>query len=86
MKFTLRLENNFRPDERTLIHTGDYRVPEDMSEAMAQLAISAGAVVIKGAKETSDPASSGEPMRKRKGPAPENKARANAPENKDSLE
>lgn len=46
-------EKNWRPDESTLVHTGDYRVPQDMSEDLAQRALEEGAAVA--VDEPSDP-------------------------------
>lgn len=43
MKFRLELDQNWRPDRRRFFTPGAYRVPEDMSEADAELAIKAGA-------------------------------------------
>lgn len=44
---TIRLsERNWRPDDATLVHTGDYRVPQDMSEALAERALADGVAVL----------------------------------------
>ena len=34
--------NTWRPDARMLFHFGDYRVPQDMSEELAERAIAEG--------------------------------------------
>jgi DNA polymerase IIIc chi subunit len=39
-------EKNWRPDDRTLISTGDYRIPEDMAPELAERAIAEGAAVV----------------------------------------
>lgn len=46
MKYAIELTQNFRPDSRTLLHPGVYRIPEDMTEERAELAINAGATKI----------------------------------------
>lgn len=38
--------NNWRPDSRTLISTGDYRIPLDMSEELANRALSEGVAIV----------------------------------------
>jgi hypothetical protein len=64
-------EKNWRPDEKTLINTGYYWIPRDMSEELAKRALAEGVAVL---IEDDQP--------KKKGPAPENKVMRNAPENK----
>lgn len=39
-------EKNWRPDARTLISTGEYRIPEDMPLELAERAVSEGAAVV----------------------------------------
>jgi hypothetical protein len=39
-------EKNWRPDARTLISTGDYRIPEDMPLELAERAVAEGAAVV----------------------------------------
>lgn len=58
-------ENNWRPDAATLVSTGDYRIPEDMTQELADRAIAEGAAVLiveeqapppkAGAKQTTKP-------------------------------
>lgn len=44
---TIRLsERNWRPDDATLVHTGDYRVPQDLPEALAERALAEGVAVL----------------------------------------
>ena len=38
--------NNWRPDDRRIFHFGRYRVPLDMSEDLADLAIAEGVAVV----------------------------------------
>ncbi len=42
MKTIRFAERNWRPDAATLISAGDYRIPEDMPEELAQRALSEG--------------------------------------------
>lgn len=46
MKVIRFAERNWRPDARTLISTGDYRIPLDMSEELAERAVREGAAVV----------------------------------------
>jgi len=46
MKIIRFAERNWRPDAQTLISTGDYRIPLDMSEELAQRALAEGAAVL----------------------------------------
>lgn len=40
---TLRIpEGTWRPDDASLYHFGDYRIPQDMSEDMAKRAVAEG--------------------------------------------
>lgn len=57
MKYVIRFETNWRPDERTLLGSGDYRVPLDMSDELAQRAIAEGVAEYRDA----EPARSAEP-------------------------
>jgi hypothetical protein len=61
MRYVVELMENYRPDRNTLIMAGPYRVPEDMTDEMAERAIAHGAKRIE---------------MKAKGAAPENKLRA----------
>ena len=66
MKYLLSIPAAWRPDGVKIIHAGDWRVPEDLSEELAQRAMKeAGAVkvntVIGGAPETKGPLDSGRP-------------------------
>lgn len=52
MKVIRFAERNWRPDEGSLVSTGDYRVPEDMPEELAQRALEDGvAVLVVGGEE-----------------------------------
>jgi hypothetical protein len=67
---TIRFADNWRPDERTLIHSGDYRVPSDLSEELAQRAVEDGvAEVVKVAKPAAEPAQAAEPAAPAEKPA-----------------
>lgn len=46
MKVIRFAERNWRPDSRTLISTGDYWIPRDMSEELAERALREGAAVL----------------------------------------
>lgn len=46
MKVIRFAEKNWRPDDRTLISTGDYRIPEDMTPELARRAVEEGAAVV----------------------------------------
>jgi hypothetical protein len=68
MKYLLHIPKAYRPDGRRIVHAGNWRVPDDLSEEIAERAMKeAGAVkvntVIGGAPETKDPSVSGRPSR-----------------------
>jgi hypothetical protein len=46
MKVIRFADKNWRPNEATLISTGDYRIPEDMSLELAERAVRDGAAVV----------------------------------------
>jgi hypothetical protein len=46
MKIIRFQPNNWRPDAATLISTGDYRIPTDMSEELAERALAEGAAAL----------------------------------------
>jgi hypothetical protein len=75
MKYKIELTENFRPDKRSFYTPGTYRVPEDLSEELAEQAVNEG-----GAKRLESPAKFRPFFGKRPGigkalgPAPENKA------------
>jgi len=46
MKVIRFADKNWRPNEATLISTGDYRIPEDMSLELAERAVREGAAVV----------------------------------------
>lgn len=67
MDYEITLHDNWRPGNGRLLHPGTYRIPEDLSEEMADRAIAeAGAT----RKESQKP------------PAPANKIRGRAAETK----
>ena len=57
-------DRNWRPDDHTLIHTGAYRVGEDISEELAARAVREGVAVA-----VADEAKAEPPKRKAKAPA-----------------
>lgn len=77
-KKILRMPSNWRPDEFTLYHPGDYRVPEDWSEDLAARAVDAGVAVVVDDFSHPDHGDAKKPSErtkmKSKGPAPENKS------------
>lgn len=71
MKYKIELTQNFYPDRRNFLTPGPYRVPEDISEAIAERALSEGAAK---RLEVSKPKTTF-PAAKAIVAAPENKAR-----------
>ncbi len=63
-------DKNWRPDDKTLINTGLYWIPRDMSVELARRALADGVAVLVEGDTPKD-----EPKRRKKGEAPENKAR-----------
>jgi hypothetical protein len=56
MKVIRFAERNWRPDARTLISTGDYWIPRDMSEELADRALQEGAAVLVSEERETKPA------------------------------
>ncbi len=63
-------DKNWRPDDKTLINTGFYLIPRDMSEELARRALAEGVAVLVEGDTPKD-----EQKRRKKGEAPENKVR-----------
>jgi hypothetical protein len=68
------------------VRAGIYRVPQDLKDAVARMAIDAGAGVRSEIGQAADPAKPRRTYTRRKTPAPENRAFGAAPENKSLLE
>lgn len=67
MKIIRFAEKNWRPDAATLISTGDYRIPEDMSLELAERAVAEGAAVVVEAAPAEMPAA--QPSKRPRKPA-----------------
>ena len=67
MTYVIRFATNWRPDDCTLLGSGDYRVPLDMSDELAKRAIAEGVAEYRDAES----ARSAEPAPGRDDPDPE---------------
>ena len=55
MAYVIRFATNWRPNDCTLLGSGDYRVPLDMSDELAKRAIAEGAAEYRDANPASEP-------------------------------